>query len=64
MTRFYYVDREQKTVFVFDTNPEDITCEYISQSDHPNIRAQASMYLRNEVGYTVLSNPTSYPGNS
>lgn len=58
MTRFYYVDRETKRIFVFDTNPTSISFEYLGQSDHPNIRAQAGMFLRDQIGFRILSNPT------
>ena len=54
MTRHYYIDRETKQIFVYDTFQDSIGHEYLGPSDHPDHRAGATMLLRGEVGFKIL----------
>jgi len=52
--RHYYIDREQKQIFVYDTFQDGIVHEYLGQSDHPNHKVAASMFVRDGVGFRIL----------
>lgn len=54
MTRHYYIDRETKQIFVYDTVQDSIDHEYLGQSDHSNHKVGASLLTRGLVGFRIL----------
>lgn len=55
--RYYYIDRENKIIFVYDTFQEGSSYEYLGPSDHPNHKVAASMFVRNGVGFRIVIVP-------